>query len=241
MQDSKFLPAVILSLALIISATVFGSFYYSAQSVTTTDTLSVTGSTKVKVTSDKAKLVISLSRIALASTLATGYGEIAADLTATRDLLTKEKVDAATITENPVVVNRMYDYQNSGGELKYELTQSVILQADDVNQITAISKKIPSLAASGAIVSVQSLEYYYSKLPDLRVSLLTAAVKDAASRAAKIAEGTGRKIGNVQSASSGVVQVLPPNSIEVSDYGSYDTSSIEKEVMVTVKASFRLL
>jgi len=240
MQDSKFLPAVILSLALIISATVFGSFYYSAQSVTTTDTLSVTGSTKVKVTSDKAKLVISLSRIALASTLATGYGEIAADLTATRDLLTKEKVDAATITENPVVVNRMYDYQNSGGELKYELTQSVIVQSNDVTGITAISKKIPSLAASGAIVSVQSLEYYYSKLPDLRVSLLTAAVKDAASRAAKIAEGTGRKIGNVQSASSGVVQVLPPNSIEVSDYGSYDTSSIEKEVMVTVKASFRL-
>lgn len=240
MQDSKFLPAVILSLALIISATVFGSFYYSAQSVTTTDTLSVTGSTKVKVTSDKAKLTISLSRIALASTLATGYGEIAADLTATRDLLTKEKVDAATITENPVVVNRMYDYQNSGGELKYELTQSVIVQSNDVTGITAISKKIPSLAASGAIVSVQSLEYYYSKLPDLRVSLLTAAVKDAASRAAKIAEGTGRKIGNVQSASSGVVQVLPPNSIEVSDYGSYDTSSIEKEVMVTVKASFRL-
>ncbi|MDD3067110.1 MAG: SIMPL domain-containing protein [Candidatus Gracilibacteria bacterium] len=240
MQDSKFIPAIVIALALIISATVFGSFYYSAQSVTTTDTLSVTGSTKVKVTSDKAKLVISLSRIALASTLATGYGEIAADLTATRDLLTKEKVDAATITENPVVVNRMYDYQNNGGELKYELTQSVILQADDVNQITAISKKIPSLAASGAIVSVQSLEYYYSKLPDLRVSLLTAAVKDAASRAAKIAEGTGRKIGNVQSASSGVVQVLPPNSIEVSDYGSYDTSSIEKEVMVTVKASFRL-
>lgn len=242
MQDSKFIPAIVIALALIISATVFGSFYYSAQSVTTTDTLSVTGSTKVKVTSDKAKLTISLSRVALASTLATGYGEIAADLTATRDLLTKEKVDASTITENPVVVNRMYDYQNTGNqELRYELTQSVIVQSSDVKGITAISKKIPSLAASGAIISVQSLEYYYSKLPDLRVSLLTDAVKDAALRAAKIAEGTGRKIGNVQSASSGVVQVLPPNSVEVSDYGSYDTSSIEKEVMVTVKASFRLL
>ena len=66
------------------------------------------------------------------------------------------------------------------------------------------------------------------------------AIKDAKSRAEKIAEGTGRKVGSVQEASSGVVQVLTPNSIEVSDYGSYDTSSIEKEVMVTVKASFRL-
>jgi hypothetical protein len=29
-------------------------------------------------------------------------------------------------------------------------------------------------------------------------------------------------------------------SSDVSDYGSYDTSQIEKEVMVTVKASFTL-
>jgi hypothetical protein len=90
------------------------------------------------------------------------------------------------------------------------------------------------------IISIDFLQYYYSKLPDLRVSLLSDAVKDAKSRAEKIAEGTGRAVGSIQSASSGVVQVLPVNSVEVSDYGSYDTSSIEKDVMVTVKASFRL-
>ncbi len=84
------------------------------------------------------------------------------------------------------------------------------------------------------------MEYYYSKLPDLRVSLLSDAVKDAKARAEQIAQGTGRGIGNVLSASNGVVQVISPNSVDVSDYGSYDTSSIEKDVMVTIKASFRL-
>jgi hypothetical protein len=111
---------------------------------------------------------------------------------------------------------------------------------EDVEGITAISKKITELASKGVIVSIQSLEYYYSKLPDLRVSLLTDAVKDAKARAEKIAAGTGRSVGSVQSASSGVVQVLAPNSVDVSDYGNYDTWSIEKEIMVTVKASFRL-
>jgi hypothetical protein len=47
-------------------------------------------------------------------------------------------------------------------------------------------------------------------------------------------------VGSIRSASMGVVQVLSPQSIEISDYGSYDTSSVEKEVMVTVKAAFSL-
>jgi hypothetical protein len=90
------------------------------------------------------------------------------------------------------------------------------------------------------MVSTQSLEYYYSKLPDLRVSLLEDAVKDAKLRAEKIAAGTGRRVGSVRAASSGVVQVLSPNSVDISDYGNYDTSSVDKDVMVTVKASFDL-
>ena len=43
-----------------------------------------------------------------------------------------------------------------------------------------------------------------------------------------------------RAAASGVVQVLPKGSLEISDYGSYDTSSIEKEVMVTVRATFTI-
>jgi hypothetical protein len=37
-----------------------------------------------------------------------------------------------------------------------------------------------------------------------------------------------------------VVQVLPVNSVDVSDYGSYDTQNIEKEISVTVRAAFVL-
>ena len=38
----------------------------------------------------------------------------------------------------------------------------------------------------------------------------------------------------------GVVQVMSLGSVDVSDYGSYDTSNIEKEVMITVKTVFGL-
>jgi hypothetical protein len=64
------------------------------------------------------------------------------------------------------------------------------------------------------------------------------AITDAKARAEEIAKSGGAKVGKLMSASSGVVQVLAPNSTNVEDYGSYDTSTIQKEVSVTARASF---
>ncbi len=238
MTESKFFPAVVIGFALVISALIFGLFYYSGQSVSSKDILSVTGSAKTRVTSDQVKLTIALVRPSTQQSLGTGYNAIAKDLALTKDFLKKEGVDSNMITEGTVAMNQMY--KPNGDNNEYELRQVLTIQSADVAKITDISKRVSSLASQGAIISVQSLEYYYSKLPDLRVSLLSDAIKDAKARAEKIAQGTGREVGNVQAASSGVVQVLPPSSVDVSDYGAYDTSSIDKDVMITVKASFRL-
>jgi hypothetical protein len=75
-------------------------------------------------------------------------------------------------------------------------------------------------------------------LSDLRVSLLGDALKDAKARANEIARASNQNIGKLKSASSGVVQVLAPNSTDTSDYGTYDTSTINKDISVTVRATF---
>jgi len=240
MQESKLSQGAWIAFGLIIGAGIFGGCYYSAQHLLTKDVLSVTGSAKTRVTSDQAKLTIAISRVIPISQLATGYTGVARDLSLVRTLLQKNSIADNAITESPVSMYQFYDSGNNAGETKYQLTQTLTIQSEDVARITALSKEVPSLASQGAIVSVQSLEYYYSKLADLRVSLLSDAIKDAKARAQKIAQGTGREVGSVQTASSGVVQVLPVNSVDVADMGAYDTSAIEKEVMVTVKASFRL-
>jgi hypothetical protein len=238
MNESKFSSAIIVGIALVVSALAFGIFYYSGQMVSSKDALSVTGSAKTRVTSDQAKLVLALTRTVTRQTLSSGYEVIAKDVSATRVFLKQAGIPDETITESTVSMNQMY--KPNGDMNEFELRQIVTVQSDDVQKITDISKTISSLTSQGVFLSIQSLEYYYSKLPDLRVSLLSDAIKDAKARAEKIAQGTGREVGSVQVASSGVVQVLTPNSVEVSDYGAYDTSSIEKDIMVTVKASFRL-
>ena len=230
-----------ISLVLIGAAVVFGLFYYTAQTRTANDdTLTVTGSAKTRVTSDSAKLIITLTRTVPISELAQGYAAIERDRGLVNGLLATNGITNAQKTDGPVAMNQSYDQNTYGAEIRYQLTQNITVHSDDVTTVTTIAAALPSLAAQDAVVSVQSLEYYISNLPDLRVALLTDAVTDAKARADKIAAGTGRSIGSVRTASSGVVQVLAPNSIDIADSGAYDTSSIEKEVMVTVKASFDL-
>jgi len=120
------------------------------------------------------------------------------------------------------------------------LSQVVTIQSGDVEKITYMAKNTQRLIDDGVIFSNQSLEYYYTKLPELRISLIPDAINDAKLRAQKIAEGSGKIIGVIKSANLGVVQVLPVNSTEVSDWGTYDTSTIEKEVMIPVNVMFTL-
>jgi len=118
------------------------------------------------------------------------------------------------------------------------LIQNIEIHSTDVAKVDALSKNITALINKGIMFASMMPEYYYSKLPEARVALLADAVADAKARAEKLAEAGQKTIGALKSASSGVVQVLSPGSAAISDYGTYDTSKIEKEIMVTVKASF---
>jgi hypothetical protein len=55
-----------------------------------------------------------------------------------------------------------------------------------------------------------------------------------------IVESTGRGLGDLRSVSVGVFQVTAPNSTEVSDYGVYDTATVQKDVTAVVNVAFAL-
>ncbi len=229
--------ATILSVGFIVCTLIGGYFFYQARALD--NVLSVTGSAKMDVTSDQVKWVTVITRPTTASTLKAGYAQMNSDATLVKQFYTDNKIDPQALTISPVQMNEVYE-QYASADKKYTLTQTFELDSADIDGVTALSKGTESLIQKGVIASTQTLEYSYSKLPDLRVSLLADAVKDARARANEIVTGTGQAVGKLKSASSGVVQVLSPNSTDVSDYGSYDTSSIKKSIMVTVKATFSL-
>lgn len=228
--------SLILGISLIIGTGVVSRTVYNIKQLN--DTLSTTGSTKQKVASDLAKWKSGFSRTALASGLQTGYAQMKNDEKEVMKFLKNGGVNTDQIVISPIAMSE--NYKPNYTEKEYFLTQNIQVSSEDIEKITKLSKDVQPLIDKGVIFSTQAVEYYISKLPELRIALLSDAMKDAKARAEKIAESSGKKIGAVQSADMGVVQVMSVNSVDVADFGAYDTSNIEKEVMVTVKAVFRL-
>ncbi len=200
--------------------------------------VSVSGSAKEQVTSDLARWTGNFSRSVFEEQLKEGYAQMKEDEKKVNDFLISQGF-LGKFEISPIFMNEVYKYDASSSK-EYNLTQNIEIKSDDVEKIKELAKNSEKLAEQGIIFSANSVEYYYSKLPENRISLLPEAIKDAKMRADAIAKSSGKKTGKIKSVSMGVVQVMPVGAIEVSDYGLYDTSGIEKEIMVTVKASFDL-
>lgn len=237
-QKSNFINSrAVLAVALVLS-TLLGAFtFYRIRSFD--NTLTVTGSATKEVESDHVKWVGIITHVVKASTLKQGYADMAHDLTEVKAFLKDKNIAEEAVVISPVFMDQNYD-QPQGAERSYTLRQTVDVNSDNVALVTDVAKNINPLIEKGVVFSTQSLEYTYSKLAEERVALLSDAIRDAKARASKLAESSGKKVGQLKSASSGVVQVLSANSLDVSDYGSYDTSKVSKNIMLTVKASFTL-
>lgn len=239
MNDNKnyVIFGAILGVSLILSACV-GAFAFL--SVRSGDTITSTGSAKKAVISDKVKWTSSITRATTASTLKIGYAKLDSDLKEVKAFMTTNGISEKDLVISTIYLNEVYE-QYPSADKKYNLVQNIEINSTDVNKISELSKNTNSLITDkGIFFTTNSVEFYYSKLPEARIELLASAVNDSKARAEQLASAGGKKIGALKSASSGVVQVMAPNSVEVSDYGVYDTSKIDKEIFVTVKATFTI-
>ncbi len=230
--------ATVLSLSLVVVACIGTYATYSIK--VAGDTITVTGSAKESVTADFGRWTIMLEA-------RTGIGEqqLSLDrLERGKDaIVTYLEKEGFTDVETPVAnVNPTYYYpQNAEAVMTgYTANRQIVVRGTDIEKLANLAGNLTPLAGSNYTVSTGGLELTYQKLPEMRVKLLTAAIADAQARAEAIAKETGRSVGTLRSASGGVVQVLSEGGIDVSDYGSYDTQSKKKEVMVTVRADFSI-
>lgn len=228
---------LILGASLIIGIVIVGGILFKIKG--SGDVVSVTGSAKIQVTSDQAKWITQISRTVRESNLKGGYAQLATDLTNARAFFVAQSILDTELTVSPITMNEVYQ-QDQAAEKMYTLSQVLTAQSSDVAKLTAAANRVATLVEKGTLFSTIALEYYYSKLPDARIELLSQAIDDAKLRVVQIAKTSGRGVGSLKSASSGVVQVQSLNSTDVSDYGGYDTSQIEKQITVTVKAVFSL-
>ena len=232
------LASLILGVAIIFASYIASQTVMQAKALQDSS-ITMTGSAKATVHSDLIKWTGNFSRTVVIDQVKEGYAMMKTDQTNVEAFLIKNGIAAGDFKISPVFMNQVYK-QNDSSPTQFTLTQNVELSGKDLAKVEALPKRLQDLINQGVLFSANNLEYYYTKLPDQRVALLSDAVGDAKTRAEQIAKSSGLKVGAIRSASMGVVQVLPPNSTDVSDYGSYDTSSADKDIMVTVKTVFNL-
>lgn len=237
MEKIKGLPTfgIIVGISLIITGAIIARTLLDVKKLD--NLISVSGSAKQTVTSDSARWTGNFTRTVFRDQLKEGYTAMKNDEKLVSDFFSSQGFTKIEIS--PIFMNEVYK-NDSNAPKEYNLVQNIEIKSDDVNKMKELAKNSDQLANKGVVFSANSVEYYYSKLPDLRVSLLPSAIKDAKNRATSIAESSEKQVDSIKSVSMGVVQVMSVGSVDVSDYGSYDTSNIEKEVMITVKTTFGL-
>ena len=123
----------------------------------------------------------------------------------------------------------------------YELTQSVQIESKEVDKIEKVSREITELLNQGVQFYSEAPRYYYTKLADLKVKMISKATEDARLRAEKIAEYSGGTMGSLESAKMGIFQITGQNSKE--DYswgGTLNTTSREKTASITMKLVYKV-
>jgi len=239
-NNQLFLPAVIIGISFIIGVVFFTKAWSSSQRAN--QTISVTGSAKKEIISDLGFLRGSIS--VQSSTSEGAYSELNRQKPILISYLNskgfpKEKIEFFTINNYPVYEMSEQGYQ-TGRISGYVYSQRIEIQSADVNKIKEISLDISSMIEKGVNFNVEQPEYHYTKMADLKIEIQAAAAKDALVRAEKIAEATDRDLGPMRSARMGVLQITPKFSNAISDYGINDLSSIEKEIIGVVNASFEI-
>jgi hypothetical protein len=239
-KNNLFLPSIILGISLIIGVFVFTTAWKSNQR--SNQTITVTGSAKQDIVSDLGFLRGTIS--VQSTTSESAFAELNRQKPILVSYLenkgfSKDKIGFYTINNYPVHEMSPQGYQ-TGRILGFIYSQRIEIQSGDVNKIKNISLDITSLIQKGVNFNVEPPEYQYTKMAELKIEIQAEAAKDAMVRAQKIAGATDRDLGPMRSARMGVLQITPKFSNAISDYGINDLSSIEKEIVGVVNASFQI-
>ena len=150
-----------------------------------------------------------------------------------------EKIELRTPNVYPIYRNDVRGYSTNEVD-HYNYVQYYSISADNVELIKEISTDITSLINKGIVVNVNTPSYDYSKLPELKVSLLEKASTDARNRAESMLKPSHNKVGKISAVRMGVYQITPVDSTNVSDSGINDTSTIDKKVTAVANVTFRI-
>jgi hypothetical protein len=177
------------------------------------------------------------------------YRQLADHVAQTVAYLEKTGIPREEIHASSVSVSQLQELEVTGsGEERiekyvikgYQLQQTVSVSSPSVETVTSASREVTALLENGISISSGTPQYHYTKLGELKIEMLAEAAKDAHARAENIIEAAGGELGELVGADMGVININPPNSRASAWDGNNDTSTVEKDIITVVHATFEL-
>jgi len=205
------------------------------------DTITVTGSSTERITSDFADWTVLVS--VAGSSQQQAYLALQPAVQSTVTFLKAQGLQSGEIELGNVKSEQQQVRDPRTGELRstvWTSRQRLRIASRQVEKVEAISRGIGELIGEGVPLSIEPPSFTYAALAAKRVDMLAKATADARRRARAIAWEAGARIGVLTNADTGIFQITAPNSTETSDSGAYDTSTIDKDITAVISVTFRV-
>ena len=238
----KNLSAIVFAISIVAASIILGNAVINRNKKA--GTISVTGLGETNFTSD---LIVWEARFSQVNKdLKQAYADLKTDKETISEYLISKGLSDSVIIFNAVNTdkNMKQNYSTDGKYLGqefigYTLSQTVQINSKEVEKVEKISREVTELLNKGIQLYSMSPRYYYTKLEDLKIEMVSRATENALLRAKSISENSGAQLGDLSLAQMGIFQITGQNSNE--DYswgGAYNTSSKEKTASITMKLTY---
>jgi hypothetical protein len=202
--------------------------------------ITVKGSARIRVRSDVAAWSVSV--LGEAKTVEDAFVRLDAGVAKVKTFLAARGFAPASVRLGPVDQTTHYVRDKEGRETReidaYTLVRTFTVADGDVDRYPQAAIDVTELLKEGVALRSGTPEFRFSKAADLKVRLLGEASSDARTRAQEIASRTGCTLAEVRHAQMSPIQIVEPDSSDVSSGGTYDTSTVAKDVYVVVTVTF---
>lgn len=211
-------------------------------------TIRVTGSAKQRITSDLIEWSATIGADAPDKLVA--YRKLHTDVDAVVAYLKGQGIPETDIFPDSASVEEVFTtvYEGKGDDriakqvlTGYHAKQFVSVRSSDVQRVERLSREITQLLEQNIAVESNQAQYFYTKLGDLKIQMLSEASKDARTRAENMLKSAGgASLSSLRAADMGVINVNPANSSETSWEGNNDTTSLDKDIIAIVHVTYAL-
>lgn len=144
--------------------------------------------------------------------------------------------------QNIQVEDRMagYSANQTPEDTRFVLTEDLLVKSAEVQKLADASRMIGDLLKSGVVFSADAYNagpsFVFTKVNDLKGDMLTEATKRAREAAEKFAVESGAKVGDIQSANQGIIEINP--AVEIPN--DRPEKQIDKKVRVVTTITYFL-